>query len=60
MRIENEEHGKDGTRFHECSNYEGMVSVCLCGERFVDESDLEEHIEEHSTHGTLRTNRQSH
>lgn len=46
MRIENEEHGKDGTRFHESSSYEGRVFVCLCGERFVDAGDLDKHIGE--------------
>jgi hypothetical protein len=43
------EHGKDGQRYHEDETYQGWVVVCLCGERFMDEGDLEKHIEEHST-----------
>jgi len=66
MRIEtdahgpDDEHGKGGLRHHEDETYQGWVVVCLCGERYMDEEDLEKHIEEHSTHGTLRTDRQSH
>ena len=41
-----DEHGKDGTRFHESSSYVGKVYVCICGEHFVDERDLEKHIED--------------
>jgi len=55
MRIEtdahgpDDEHGKDGMRHHEDASYEGMVMVCLCGERFQDEEDLERHIEEYTS-----------
>ena len=52
-RTENEEHGNDGTRYHESSSYEGRVYICLCGEPFMDAKDLEKHIEEHN--GTFRT-----
>lgn len=37
-------HGYDGTRHHESTNYEGGVFACLCGERFVNWSDLVEHV----------------
>jgi hypothetical protein len=40
------EHGKDGKRYHEDASFEGWVLVCLCGEPFMDEGQLEEHIEE--------------
>jgi hypothetical protein len=43
------EHGKDGQRYHEDETYQGRVMVCLCGERFMDEGDLEKHIEEERT-----------
>jgi hypothetical protein len=52
MLVENEEHGKDGQRYHEDASYQGWVVVCLCGDRFMDEEDLEKHIEE-CTHGKV-------
>jgi hypothetical protein len=58
MRIETEahspgdEHGKDGLKYHEDETFEGWVVVCLCGERFMDEGDLERHIEEHTPGAT--------
>jgi hypothetical protein len=39
------DHGKDGKRYHESKSYEGMVFVCLCGEPFMDERELEKHVE---------------
>lgn len=40
------EHGDDGTRYVEASNYMGYVHKCLCGDKFVDRSELDAHIEE--------------
>lgn len=44
-------HADDGTRYHECANYEGTVHQCLCGERFVDMSELTQHITEEGCSG---------
>ncbi|GEM_PF-6418944 len=40
------EHGDDGKRWHESASYEGYVYACLCGERFMDTSELGAHIAE--------------
>lgn len=42
--LETMEHGYDGSRHHESANYEGGVFACLCGDRFMNWSDLVEHI----------------
>jgi hypothetical protein len=38
------EHGYEGTRKVEASNYEGSVFQCYCGERFMDMTELEQHV----------------
>lgn len=38
------EHAFEGMRYVECANYEGTVLQCVCGERFVDRSELDRHI----------------
>lgn len=40
------EHGNDGTREINAANYQGRVWQCLCGERFEDKGELEQHIKE--------------
>lgn len=47
------EHAFEGMRYVECANYEGSVLQCLCGERFVDRSELDQHIADEKR----RTNR---
>jgi len=41
---EQPEHGYEGTRKVEASNYEGSVFQCYCGERFMDMTELEQHV----------------
>lgn len=46
-----EEHGDDGTRKHDMPNgEEWTVYQCLCGARFVEPTELREHIAEETEH----------
>lgn len=38
------DHGWDGFREVEASNYEGTVLACLCGARFVEPEEFAQHL----------------
>jgi hypothetical protein len=40
------QHGVDGTREIASANYEGTVFACLCGARYEDKGELEQHVDE--------------
>lgn len=40
------EHAANGLRYVNAGNYIGYVFVCKCGERFMDKSELFEHVED--------------
>lgn len=43
------EHGDDGTRMVDMPAEEWRVCACLCGAKFVEDSELREHIAEENS-----------